>query len=113
MGYFELRKYVKKIQAEGYDVTKYLCGVAGENCFSSGCLDHGFYRYTFFHTLGAKRRSNAKHRNWYFYRIFILDRTRVCMSLGRSEMLPIFIAAWGANILFGAAAALLFYKVHT
>jgi lipopolysaccharide export system permease protein len=24
MGYFELRKYVKKIQSEGYDVTRYL-----------------------------------------------------------------------------------------
>ncbi|MGD0168455.1 MAG: LptF/LptG family permease, partial [Smithella sp.] len=36
-----------------------------------------------------------------------------CMSLGRSEILPVFLAAWGANILFSAIAAVLFYRVHT
>jgi len=36
-----------------------------------------------------------------------------CMSLGKSEMLPAFLAAWAANILFGAAAALFLYKVNT
>jgi lipopolysaccharide export system permease protein len=35
------------------------------------------------------------------------------MSLGKSEILPAFLAAWAANILFGAAAAFLFYKIDT
>jgi lipopolysaccharide export LptBFGC system permease protein LptF len=35
------------------------------------------------------------------------------MSLGRSELLPAFLAAWMANILFSIAAAYLFYKVNT
>jgi lipopolysaccharide export system permease protein len=35
------------------------------------------------------------------------------MSLGKSEILPAFLAAWAANILFGAIAAFLFYRVNT
>ena len=33
MGYFELRKYVKKIQTEGYDVTRYLVDLQGKIAF--------------------------------------------------------------------------------
>ena len=33
MGYFELRQYVKKIQAEGYDVSRYLVDLQGKIAF--------------------------------------------------------------------------------
>jgi lipopolysaccharide export system permease protein len=35
------------------------------------------------------------------------------MSLGFSGRIPVFLAAWSANILFSAAAAVLFYRVRT
>jgi lipopolysaccharide export system permease protein len=35
------------------------------------------------------------------------------MSLGLSERMPAFLAAWGANILFSIAAAILFYRMRT
>ena len=34
MGYFELKKYIKKIQAEGYDVTAIPCRFTRKNSFS-------------------------------------------------------------------------------
>jgi lipopolysaccharide export system permease protein len=36
-----------------------------------------------------------------------------CMSLGRSGMLPAFLAAWASNLLFGGIAAYLFYRLIT
>ena len=41
MGYFELKKYVKKIQKEGYDVTRYLVYLQGKIAFPAGC-HHNF-----------------------------------------------------------------------
>jgi lipopolysaccharide export LptBFGC system permease protein LptF len=35
------------------------------------------------------------------------------MSLGRSGTLPVFLAAWTANILFGGLGAVLFYRIRT
>jgi lipopolysaccharide export system permease protein len=35
------------------------------------------------------------------------------MSLGLSGKIPAILAAWGANILFSAIAAVLFYRVRT
>jgi lipopolysaccharide export system permease protein len=35
------------------------------------------------------------------------------MSFGLSGRIPAILAAWGANILFSAVAALLFYRVRT
>jgi lipopolysaccharide export LptBFGC system permease protein LptF len=35
------------------------------------------------------------------------------MSLGKSGILPSFVAAWASNILFSGLAAFLFYRIRT
>ncbi|MFA5321699.1 MAG: LPS export ABC transporter permease LptG [Smithella sp.] len=113
MGYFELRKYVKKIKSEGYDVTKYLVDLHGKIAFPLVILIMVFIAVPF--ALRSERSGGVMQSigmgifigfSYWIVHAF-------SMSLGKSEILPAFFAAWAANILFTAAAALLFYKVNT
>jgi lipopolysaccharide export system permease protein len=113
MGYFELSKYVKKIRLEGYDVTKYLVELQGKIAFPMVILIMVFIAVPF--SLRSERSGGVMQSiglgifigfSYWIVHAF-------CMSLGRSEILPVFLAAWGANILFAALAAVLFYRVHT
>lgn len=113
MGYFELRKYVKKIQSEGFDVTKYLVELQGKIAFPLVTLIMIFIAVPF--SVRSERSGGVMQSAgigiFIGFSYWIVHA--FSMSLGRSEVLPVFLAAWGANILFGAAAAVLFYKVHT
>jgi lipopolysaccharide export system permease protein len=113
MGYFELSKYVKKIRLEGYDVTKYLVELQGKMAFPMVILIMVFIAVPF--SLRSERSGGAMQSiglgifigfSYWIVHAF-------CMSLGRSEIVPVLLAAWGANILFAAVAAVLFYRVHT
>ena len=113
MGYFELRKYVKKIRLEGYDVTKYLVELQGKIAFPMVILIMVFIAVPF--SLRSERSGGVMQSiglgifigfSYWIVHAF-------SMSLGKSEILPVFLAAWGANILFAAVAAVLFYRVHT
>jgi lipopolysaccharide export system permease protein len=113
MGYFELSKYVKKIRLEGYDVTKYLVELQGKIAFPMVILIMVFIAVPF--SLRSERSGGAMQSiglgifigfSYWIVHAF-------CMSLGRSEIVPVLLAAWGANILFAAVAAVLFYRVHT
>jgi lipopolysaccharide export system permease protein len=113
MGYFELRKYVKKIQLEGYDATKYLVELQGKIAFPFVILIMVFIAVPF--SLRSERSGGIMQSigigifigfsYWIVHAFF--------MSLGRSEILPAILAAWTANILFGAAAVFLFSKIKT
>ncbi|MFZ3105070.1 MAG: LPS export ABC transporter permease LptG [Smithella sp.] len=113
MGYFELRKYVKKIQSEGFDVTKYLVELQGKIAFPLVTLIMIFIAVPF--SVRPERSGGVMQSAgigiFIGFSYWIVHA--FSMSLGRSEVLPVLLAAWGANILFGAAAAVLFYKVHT
>lgn len=113
MGYFELRKYVKKIKSEGYDVTKYLVDLHGKIAFPLIVLIMVFIAVPF--SLRSERSGGVMQSigigiligfSYWIVHAF-------SMSLGKSEILPALFAAWAANILFGAVAAFLFYKVNT
>ena len=113
MGYFELRKYVKKIQLEGYDVTKYLVELHGKIAFPLVILIMVFIAVPF--SLRSERSGGIMYSSgigiFIGFSYWIVHA--FSMSLGKSEILPAFLAAWAANILFGAAAAFLFYKIDT
>lgn len=113
MGYFELRKYVRKIQSEGYDVAKYRVDLLGKTAFPLVILIMVFIAVPF--ALRAERSGGIMQSvgigiiigfSYWIVHAF-------CMSLGKSEILPAFLAAWSANILFGTAAAFLCFKVKT
>jgi len=113
MGYFELRRYVKKIQAEGYDVSRYLVDLQGKIAFPLVCLIVVLIAMPF--SVRSERSGGIMQSlalglflgfSYWIVHAF-------SMSLGRSGTLPVFLAAWTANILFGGLGAVLFYRVRT
>lgn len=113
MGYFELRRYVNKIRKEGYDVSSYLVDLQGKIAFPFVCLILVIIGMSF--SLRSERSGGVMQSlgigifigfSYWIVHAF-------CMSLGRSGILPPYLAAWASNILFGGIAAYLFYRVKT
>ena len=113
MGYFELRRYVNKISAEGYDVSRYLVDLQGKIAFPFVCLILVIIGVSF--SLRSERSGGVMQSigigifigfSYWIVHAF-------CMSLGKSGILPIIVAAWASNVLFGGMAAILFYRVRT
>ena len=113
MGYFELRRYVNKIQAEGYDVSKYRVDLNGKLAFPFVCVILVFIGMSF--SVRSERSGGLMQS--LALGIFIGASYWIvhafCMSLGKSGMLPSFVAAWASNILFSSLAAFLFYRIRT
>lgn len=100
MGFWELWRYIKKIEAEGYDSTKYRVDLQAKIAFPLVCvvlciLGAGL-------SLGQKKTEGlavmigyglaASFLYWVFYSF--------CVSLGYGEMLPPVVAVWLANAIF-------------
>lgn len=113
MGFFELRRYVNKIQAEGYDVAKYRVDLYGKVAFPFVCLILVFIGMSF--SVRSERSGGLMQS--LAAGIFIGASYWIVhafsMSLGRSGILPVVLSAWTANMLFAALAAYLFYRVRT
>jgi len=113
MGYFELRKYVSKIQKEGYDVTRYLVYLQGKIAFPFVIIIMIFIGVSF--SLRSERSGGVMQSIgigiFVGFSYFLVHA--FSMTLGRSGMVPVLLAAWAANILFSAIAAILFYRVRT
>lgn len=113
MGFFELRRYVNKIRAEGYDVSRYLVDLQGKIAFPFVCLILVLIGMSF--SIRSERSGGVMQSlalglfigfSYWIVHAF-------CMSLGRSGTIPVFLAAWSSNILFGGLAAFLFYRLKT
>ncbi|MFB3924592.1 MAG: LPS export ABC transporter permease LptG [Syntrophales bacterium] len=113
MGFFELRNYIKKIESEGYDATRYLVDMHGKIAFTLVNVILVVLGISF--SLGSERSGGVARSigtgvviGFSYWIVFAL-----AVSLGRSLTLPPFLAAWSANIVFAAAAAFLFMRVKT
>jgi lipopolysaccharide export system permease protein len=108
MGFLELLAYIKNIENEGYDAYVYKVDLYAKLAFPFVsfimCL------------VGAGIASRSKLKESlsvsifygicmaFFYWIFY----SFCLSLGYGEMLPPFMAAWAANVVFFCLAILVF-----
>ncbi len=113
MGYLELRKYVQKLQSEGYDVSRYITDLEGKLAFSFVNLILVVIGVAF--SLRTERSGGIARSlgagtiiGFSYWIIFAFG-----LSLGRSGTLPPFLAAWTANIIFGLASIPLIKKVRT
>ena len=108
MGFLELLVYIKNIENEGYDASVYKVDLYAKLAFPFVsfimCL------------VGAGISSRSKLKESlsvsifygicmaFFYWIFY----SFCLSLGYGEMLPPFMAAWAANVVFFCLGILIF-----
>lgn len=113
MGYLELRKYVRKIQAEGYDATRYLVDLHGKISFPFVSLLMTLIGISF--SLKSERSGSLMQSigtgiaiglSYWLVHAF-------SMSLGRSGTISPLLSAWFANLLFGIASAVLYFRVRT
>ena len=113
MGFFDLRKYIRKIQAEGYDATRYLVDLHGKIAFPFVTLILVIIGISF--SLRQERHGGVMQSlgigivigfSYWIVHAF-------SMSLGRSGILPAILSAWLANIIFATAAAALFFRART
>ncbi len=108
MGYGELKRYIRKLQAEGYDATRYIVDLHGKIAFSLVSLILAVIGISF--SLHSERSGGIAQGigagliiGFSYWLVFAFG-----MSLGRSGTLPPLIAAWFGNILFGCASVWLF-----
>jgi lipopolysaccharide export system permease protein len=113
MGFLELNKYIKKLQSDGYDTTRYRTDMHGKIAFSLVSVILVIIGVSF--SLRSERSGGVTQSigvgiviGFSYWLVFAFT-----MSLGRSGTLPPFVAAWLANILFGAAAIFMFSRVRT
>jgi lipopolysaccharide export system permease protein len=113
MGFFELRRYVKKIKSEGYTVSRYLVDLHGKIAFPLVCLILIPIGMSF--SVRSERSGGVMQSvglgiligfSYWIVHAF-------CMSLGRSGILPAWLSAWSANLLFSGLAAYLFSRIRT
>lgn len=113
MGYLELRDYIQKIRAEGYDASLYVTDLHGKIAFIVVNMILVVLGISF--SLQTERSGGLAASfgagiifGFSYWIVFALG-----LSLGRSGTLPPFLAAWTANILFTAASVFMIFKVRT
>jgi len=114
MGYGELKKYIGKIQSEGYDAARYRADLYGKAAFPFVSLILAVMGISF--SLLRSERSGGISMaitagvliGFSYWIVFA-----VALSFGRSGAWPPLLSAWLANILFGGAASIMFLKIRT
>ncbi|MCX5838504.1 MAG: LPS export ABC transporter permease LptG [Deltaproteobacteria bacterium] len=113
MGYFELNRYIRKLQSEGYDATRYVVDLQGKIAFPLVSIILAVIGISF--SLRSERSGGIAQGigaglviGFSYWLVYAFG-----MSLGRSGTLPPVVAAWFANILFSAACAILVPRVKT
>jgi len=113
MGYLELRKYVRKIQSEGYDATRYLVDLQGKIAFPFVSLIMTLIGISF--SLRSDRSGSLMQSlgagiaiGFSYWLVHAFS-----MSLGSSGTISPLFAAWFANVLFGITAAMMYLRVRT
>lgn len=114
MGYGELKKFIGKIQSEGYDATRYRADLYGKAAFPFVSLILAVMGISF--SLLRSERSGGISLaitagvliGFSYWIVFA-----IALSLGRSGACPPLLSAWLANFLFGGAAMIMFLKVRT
>jgi lipopolysaccharide export system permease protein len=114
MGYVELRRYVRKIQSEGYDATRYIVDMHGKIAFGLVSIILVIIGISF--SLMRTERSGGIMQSIGVGIIIGFSYWIVhafALSVGRSGTVPPIISAWFANIVLGAASTVMFLRVKT
>jgi lipopolysaccharide export system permease protein len=114
MGYTELRKYIKKLQDEGYDATRYLVDMHGKVAFTLVSMILVIIGISF--SLMKSERSGGIMQSIGVGIVIGFSYWIVhafAMSLGRSGTIPPLLSSWIANLIFGSVSIAMFLRVKT
>jgi lipopolysaccharide export system permease protein len=114
MGFVELKNYIRKLQGEGYDATRYLVDMHGKIAFTLVIIILITIGISF--SLIRTERSGGVMQGIGVGIIIGFSYWIVhafSMSLGRSGSIPPVLSAWFANIIFGIASVIMFLRVKT
>ena len=113
MGLLDLRKFTRKLAAEGHDATRYLTDMHGKIAFPLISVILAILGVSF--SLKSERSGGVAQSigmgiiiGFSYWIVFAF-----AISLGRAGTLPPVVAAWAANLLFGLAAVIMFARVKT
>lgn len=112
MPFFELYRYVRKVEAEGYDATKYRVDFYAKTAFPLVCL------IIILFGAGLALRGSTRDGMAISFAYGILTAFvfwsfySFCLSLGYGRVLPPWAAAWAANLIFFCAAGLAVYNLE-
>ena len=113
MGYLELRRFARKIEAEGYDATRYLADMHAKIAYPFIGLIVAVLGISFSlrseRSGGVIRSIGAGVAIGFSYWII----HAFALSLGRSGVIPPLLAAWLANIILGATSIAMFSRIRT
>jgi len=112
MGFFELRRYCRKLERGGYDATRYIAQMHSRLSLPFASLVMAFLAIPFAlrggRTSGIALGVATSLAIGFTY--FIVNA--ILLSFGQTGVLPPLIAAWSANLLFAAAGVWLAMTVN-
>ncbi|MDO8785754.1 MAG: LPS export ABC transporter permease LptG [Syntrophales bacterium] len=113
MGYFELRKYIRKLRSEGYDATRYIVDMHGKIAFTFISIILALIGISF--SLKSERSGGVAQSigagivlGFSFWIVYAFT-----INIGRSGTIPPLLSAWLADIIFGFAAVIMIVRVKT
>ncbi|HVP89787.1 MAG TPA: LPS export ABC transporter permease LptF [Terriglobales bacterium] len=112
MTYGELRRYASEVRAMGFEATRYRVDLAAKVAFPLAALIMTLLAVPLGFTMGRKGTLVGVGLSvalafgyWGTFAIF--------RSLGYTGVLPPFLAAWAADLMFGLAGVLLLFRLRT
>lgn len=112
MGFFNLRRYIRKLSRGGYDTTRFMAQMYAKISFPFASLIMAFVGIPF--ALRGGRSSGIAMGIGLSLAIgfsyFIINA--ILLSFGQTGVLPPLVSAWAANFIFALSAIWLTLKLH-
>ena len=112
LGYGELRSHIEELARSGFDVLDLRIDLQGKIAFPLTCLVMAFVGLPFAFSVG-KRGALYGVAVGLAIGLTFWGALGLFTQMGRYELLPPLLAAWGPNLLFGAGGAYLFLTART
>ncbi len=113
MGFLELKEYVDKLKAQGFDPGQFVADMHGKIAFVAVNIILALIGVAF--SLRSERSGGVALSigagiviGFSYWIVFAF-----CLSLGRAMTIPPILAAWLANIILGIAAVVMYLRVRT
>jgi lipopolysaccharide export system permease protein len=113
MSYRQLKKYIIKLNADGYDTTTYQVDLMSKLAYPFANFIMVLISVPFAIIIGRKGGIAASVVVAFAIAFLYWITYSICVSLGYAGTLPPLLAAWTANILFIIGGSYMFLSVRT